>query len=250
MYYFLEDGAISLFLWRSSSQIPVIFPNVRAFTFKWVYVGLPLHSLMAFLCAARLVEKPELIPTFSLGCVAWLLLATMEMRSHNPNPWKRSKPMSKMIYSLILGKYANAQTIKPEENLCAIKEHDSRWKKRLKDAEEKAAQRALQYAQEQEEYLKQMEEIGDERDTDISTKLGGFSVDPTKRWLLPIQEWLGIICEAIRVLKNVIIWEECYITFWIALGSFLLSIISYFIPWAFLTKWTLRVIGMWCCGNI
>ena len=245
VYYFLEDGAISLFLWRSSSQIPIPLPDLRTFTLKWVYVGIPLHSIVAFLCAIQLVENPELIPTYSLGCIAWLLFATMEMRSHNPNPWKRSKPMSKLMYSLIVGKNAmDAQTIKPNENLEASKEHDDKWKKRLKDAEEKAAQRALQYAQEQEEYMKQMQEIGDERDTDISTKLGGFSVDPTKQWLLPIQEWLGIICEAIRVQKNIIIWEECYITFWIALGSFLLSIISYFVPWAFLTKWTLRIIGM------
>jgi hypothetical protein len=134
-----------------------------------------------------------------------------------------------------------AQSIEPNENLRDIEEFDSRWAQRLKDAEEKAAQRALEYAKEQEEYLKQMEEIGD--DTDISTKLGGFSVDPTKRWLLPIQEWLGIICEWIRILKNIIVWEECYITFWVALFSFFLSIISYFVPWAFLTKWTLRIVG-------
>jgi hypothetical protein len=207
VYYFLEDGAISLFLWRSSSIIPIPLPDLRSFSLKWVDLGLPLHSILAFLCATRIIEHPELIPTYSLGCIAWLLIATMEMRSHNPNPWKRSKPMSKMVYSLIVGKNAmGAQAIQPNENLDALTEHDKKWKQRLKDAEEKAAQRALEYAKEQEEYLKQMEEIGDERDTDISTKLGGFSVDPTKRWLLPIQEWLGIICEWIRVLKNIIVW--------------------------------------------
>lgn len=147
-----------------------------------------------------------------------------------------------MLYAFVVGKKVfGAQSIKQNENLNAIKEHESKWKLRLKDAEEKAAQRALEYAKQQEEYLKEMNEIGE--DTDISTKLGGFSIDPTKQWLLPIQEWLGIICEAIRVTKNVIIWEECYISFWIALGSFLLSVISYFVPWSFLTKWTLRIIG-------
>ena len=123
-----------------------------------------------------------------------------------------------------------SQSIKANENLKAIEEHENRWKTRRKDAEKKAAQKALEYAKQQEEYLEQMDAVGG--NTDITTKMGwGFSIDPTKRWLLPIHEWLGIICETVRVIKNIIVWEECYITFWVALGSFLLSIIFYFIPW-------------------
>ena len=147
-----------------------------------------------------------------------------------------------MVCSLIIGRnILEPQTIEPDENLDAIKQHDSKWELRLKDAEKKAAERALEYATQQVEYVKQMDLIG--LDTDISTKIGGFSIDPTKAWLLPIQEWLGYICEAVRVIKNIIVWEECYITFWIALGSFILSIMSYFMPWAFLIKWTLRILG-------
>lgn len=269
VYYFLEDGFVSLFLWRSSSIVTIPLPDIKTFSLRWVNIGLPLHSLTAFICATRLVENLQLLPSFSFGCVAWLLFATMEMRSHSPNPWKRSKPLTKMLYAFVMGKKVfGAQTIDQNENLDAIREHESKWKLRLKDAEEKAALKALEYQKQQEEYLKEMNEIGE--DTDISTKIGGFSIDPTKQWLLPIQviisdsflsitktilivqpsnifriiqEWLGIICESIRVTKNVIVWEECYISFWIALGSFMLSVMSYFVPWSFLTKWIMRIIG-------
>eukprot|EP00804_Cyclotella_cryptica_P003215 CCRYP_010465-RB/>CCRYP_010465-RB protein AED:0.11 eAED:0.11 QI:193/1/1/1/0.61/0.57/14/6319/1145 len=241
VYYYLEDAVISLFLWRSSSIVPLPLPDFRTFIVKWVNVPFPLHSIMAFLCATSLVENLDLVPSFLFGCIGWLLIATVEKRNNNPSPWQRSKPLVQLLYSLVIGKnVVGAQTIEPNENLKATEEYESMWKQRLKEAQQKADQRALEYAKQQEEYLKEMEEIGE--DTDISTKIGGFSVDPTKRWLLPIQEWLGIICEALRIVKNIIIWEECYLSFWIALGSFLLSIVFYFVPWAFLTKWTLRIV--------
>ena len=62
-----------------------------------------------------------------------------------------------------------SQSIKANENLKAIEEHENRWKTRLKDAEKKAAQKALEYAKQQEEYLEQMDAVGG--NTDITTKI-------------------------------------------------------------------------------
>jgi hypothetical protein len=169
------------------------------------------------------------------------LLATVEMRSNDPNPWKRSKPFSHLLSSLFFGKYlVGPQTIAAHENVNEIQASETKWGNRLREAEEKANQRSLEYYKQQEEYYKELEELGDAGD-DISTKIGGFSIDPTKQYLLPIQEWLGIICDILRITKNIVIWEECYISFWIAIGSFILAVAFYFVPWAFLIGWTLRI---------
>ena len=52
----------------------------------------------------------------------------------------------------------------------------------------------------------------------------------------------GITCTWLRVFKNIFCWEECYISFWIAISSFFLSVAVFFLPWGFLLKWTLRII--------
>jgi F0F1-type ATP synthase assembly protein I len=251
IYYYLEDATKSLVLWRSSSTVPLPLPNFKAFGVQWVKVGVPLHSMLAFLLATSLVENLELVPSFSFGCIVWMMIATLEMRAHNPNPWKRSQRLSRLLYSLVIGKnISSARAIEPNENLDAIKRAEEMWKERLKDAKEKAEKRALQYQKEQEQYWQEMAEL--EADADIGTKLGGLSFDPTKAWLLPIQQWLGIICESLRVVRNVIYWEEPYISFWITLGCLLLSLLFYFVPWGFVVRWTLRIVGMynaciWSC---
>ena len=78
--------------------------------------------------------------------------------------------------------------------------------------------------------------------------VGGFALDPTRAYLYPIQQYLRVGCIWLRVLKNILVWEECYISFWVTMLSFALSVIVFFIPWSWLIKWTLRIIVWVCLG--
>ncbi len=91
-------------------------------------------------------------------------------------------------------------------------------------------------------YTQDLEEIGD-ADQDLSAQtVGGFALDPTRAYLFPIQQYLRVACTWLRVFKNIMVWEECYISFWIAMISFVISVVVFFIPWGWLIKWLLRVI--------
>jgi hypothetical protein len=93
----------------------------------------------------------------------------------------------------------------------------------------------------QEEYEREMEELGD--DVDIASKTSrGVSIDPFKPILYPIQQNLGMLCRYLRHAGYIITWEECYISFWATTACFLLSFIFLFVPWFFILRWTARLV--------
>jgi hypothetical protein len=113
---------------------------------------------------------------------------------------------------------------------------------RLQYAHAKAKKWYEEYNKNNEQYLKDLAEIGDASEDLTAQTAETVYLNPTKVYLVPIQNLLRVICIWLRVLKNIIVWEECYISFWITLSSFFLSIILFFIPWGFLIRWSLRVI--------
>ena len=117
-----------------------------------------------------------------------------------------------------------------------------RWEKRLREAEKRAKSRADEYVKEQEKYWKDLEEIGDTNQDLSELRGGGFFLDPVRGYLYPYQQWLRIGCIWMRVFKNILIWEECYISFWIALTSLALAVVNFFLPWGLILKWTLRIV--------
>ena len=84
---------------------------------------------------------------------------------------------------------------------------------------------------------------------DISTKVGengGLTLDPTqvlKPYLYPSQLHLLFVCKWLRFFKNILLWEECYYSFWVVLVCFAMSVVFWFVPWCFLTKWTARIVA-------
>lgn len=78
------------------------------------------------------------------------------------------------------------RAIEANENTAGIQEDVDFWDKRVRDAEKKAKKRAEEYAREQEQYLKDLEEIGDASGDLSIQKRGGFSLpDPTRAYLYP-----------------------------------------------------------------
>ena len=155
---------------------------------------------------------------------------------------QRNKSFRNMLLCLIRGKERRQLKIEANENCDLISAELNFWDERVKLAEERARIRAEEYARQQEEYLQELEEIGDVQYDLSAQTVGGFALDPTRAYLYPIQQYLGVACEALRIFKNILLWEECYLSFWIVVISFTLAAITFFVPWRFIIGWTSRIV--------
>jgi hypothetical protein len=229
---YIEDAALSLLLWRGQFSLTV---------FRTEFM-LPIHSLFAFILAVVLVENPELYPSFCFACIAWLLLAVVGWREKNPDVWSRCHSFAEIFEKVIFGKCSTGpHDIKSFHDFDKAAAAVETWMKRIKAADELAKRQEAEASKEEAEYLKEMEEIGD-ADADISTKVGGLSIDPFKSTLYPVQLLLADCCRVLRFVKNIVRWEEAYFSFWITVGSAFLAIVSAFVPWFFLIQWTARIV--------
>jgi hypothetical protein len=231
--FHVEDGIMTLLLWRG--HLPV---KIGSSTIK-----LPIHSLYAFLVAITLVENPQLYPSFCFASIAWLLLAVMGARRHTANVWGRSKSYGEIMQQLIFGEITTPPpSYKPFHNYEHAKDELEEWVRRIEESEKRADREYVEAQKLEEERLQELEEIGD-ADADISTKVGGgISFDPIKAALFPVQQLVGVICRKLRFVRNIIIWEECYFSFWIANGCMILAVASLFVPWFWLILWTSRIV--------
>mmetsp|Transcript_30577 Transcript_30577/g.40064 ORF Transcript_30577/g.40064 Transcript_30577/m.40064 type:complete len:324 (-) Transcript_30577:611-1582(-) len=194
--------------------------------------------------AVFLVEKPRLLPSFFFFGIAWFMCATMWFKHYSPDPWIRCKSFSDFFIALILG-YQSAETIEAHENEEKAIASKEEWDQRVKAAEEaaaKAAEEAAKAAEAEEKLLKEFGENapGEEEAAEGSTGFPKISI--LKPILFPIQQNLALVCYYGRVVRNVIIWEESYFSFWITFSSLVLGVVFVFLPWVFLLKWTLRII--------
>ena len=230
--YYLMDAIESLLFWR---------PQVRVLGSIW----LPIHSLGVFLACIILAENPYYYPPFFCFGIAWFLFAVQHWRNNAPNPWGKTKTFSEMFMMLALGKsFKGPDSIAAHENEEASNKLDAEFAARVKAAEERAAKNQEEQMKALEEHEKLMADIGEQTaDTDTSTKGGGLSINPLKPILYPIQQYLGMACEGLRLLRNVVLWDESYIAFLLSAGSLVLGIVSLFVPWAFITRWTSRIIA-------
>jgi hypothetical protein len=160
------------------------------------------------------------------------------MRTANPNPWLRCKGFSYLLMSLIMGDCVKKPHLVEANEGKAI----DILTERFEDAKAKATKWYEEYNKNNAQYLKDMAEIGDTSEDLSAQTAESVTLSPTRVYLVPIQNILRIACIGLRIFKNIILWEECYISFWITLSSLVLSFILLFIPWGFLIRWSLRVI--------
>ncbi len=229
----IEDAAMTLLLWRGHFAITIFGKKLL----------LPIHSLTAFTMAVILVENPELYPSFCFACVAWLLIAAVDRRQENPDVWSRCHSFTEILEKVVVGSCSTKpHNIKPFYRFDEAKSAAEKWMNRIKNAEELAKRQELEAAKEEAENLKDMQAIG-EANADISTKVGGgLSLDPLKSTLYPIQIILAQCCGGLRLVKNIVTWEESYFSFWITVGCAFLAVVCAFVPWFFLLRWTSRIV--------
>lgn len=236
--YYIKDFVAGLFLWRSTSRFTI---------FGKKEISLPLNSMCAFLMAIKLVEKPTLLPTFCFFNLGWLLTVAMRWRNLHPNPWMRCPTIRDLVLVLIFGKtrQLSSEKIGINEGKEEAENYSKKWADLITNAEKKAAKQAAEIAKEQEELYRELEEGGG-ANTDIASSLGGPNLTPmamAKKYLYPIQQAMIIVCEVVRFVRNIILWEEPIYSFWITMISFTLSVLFYFVPWAFIVRWLSRLIA-------
>jgi len=167
----------------------------------------------------------------------------MGYRRRSPDVWSRCKSYPELARALVLGESkAPPETIEAYQNYDEAQVFLEQWKERIAKAERDAAKAYEESVRAQEEHAKEMEDLGLNQQTDISTKRGGISVDPFKPILFPVQQNLAMLCRYFRHVKYILIWEECYLSFWIVTACILLGLVFLFVPWFFLLKWTARAL--------
>lgn len=231
---YVKEALITLLFWRGHHSVMV---GGKGFL-------LPAHSMVAFVVGVLVVEYPRLIPSFYFLAIAWLLLATMMFRRDHPNSWYRCKTFFDMLAAVVQGDSFPPAQIAPRQDEQAILAYEEEWQRKV-DREFKAAEEAKQVAAEDADEAERVAEIIGNADNDISTKKKvGFpvSVDLLKPYLEPIQAYLAVACRLLRYGRNVLLWEECYLSFWVTLGCLVLSVSSLFVPWFFVIRWTSRLI--------
>lgn len=151
---------------------------------------------------------------------------------------------------LLLNKKLTPETIKANQNADEARERDEYWEKLIESREKKALRLRLEIAEENRELEKDLIEAKGDSD-DISTKMSKISVDPfilLKPYLYPIQQSLVTICTMIRVVKNVLLWEESHYSFFVSLTALSLAILFLFLPWIFIFRWTARILAWGLLG--
>jgi hypothetical protein len=196
------------------------------------------------------VENPHFLPSFFFLSMAWFLTAVMSFRRRAPNPWTRCKSYVELFNMLVLGNsMAPPDLIRPYENNQESSAVIDEWQQRLIETEERNKKAYEDSLKAQQEYEKDMAEIGEAK-TDISTKAGGVSVDPFKPIFFPIQKNLAMFCRTLRYARAIVTWDECYFTFWITTISVILGVAFLFVPWLWILKWSARftvwsIFGPW-----
>ncbi len=224
---------MGLFLWRNSFEFSALGKEF----------GIPLNSMCAFIMAITLVEKPRLLPSFSFLTLGWLLTVSMQWRIDHPNPWRRCPTFRELCLVLLFGKQRplSPEEIEVKEREDEALKYDKFWADLISKEEKKAVEQAAEIAKEQEELQRELEEAGG-ANTDIASSTEGLGLKVARKYLYPIQQILLYVCEIVRFIRNIILWEESLYSFWVTFLSFSLSVLLFFVPWGFIVRWSSRVV--------
>jgi hypothetical protein len=206
---------------------------------------LPLHSMTAFFWGMMIAYDFNKFPSFLVFSVGWIFLACNEYALRHPSPWHKSRRYFSLLTPLILG-VPSYERIEKNTNLEAIKEYEEKQAKIKKQKQEEAELELKQQQQLQKEF-------GDGQDIDITTEKGSllpFAVNPLKPILHPVQLQLGGYVIQARIVKSILLWQETYYAFWITTCSLVGSLVIFWVPWAFLLRWTMRIVFFLCSGPL
>jgi hypothetical protein len=218
--YAIGDALKSLMFWRGQVEIFSIM--------------VPIHSLVFYVMATTLVERPQLIVPYTLLGIAWTMLATLSLRRHHPSPWERCPSFLQFLHILRTGRSSvPVKSVKVHEGAEAAEAYEEAWKKRLEEDRMIAARKA--------ELLKEINDIGDANiHTQISTA-GPIPLDLLMR-LSRYQAIVGRLCQKFRLVKIILTWEESVVSFWVTASFLCAGLFGLILPWGFILTWTGRIV--------
>jgi hypothetical protein len=243
----VADALLTVFMWRGHFPITLGF-----FKKKWTF-KVPLHSMIAFTWGIILAHDFEKIFSFLCFWVAWVLLATLDFRMSNPNPWKRPRSYLELLGILLFNKSFVRVEVRPNENIEAILQHDEQLAERLR-MRNLALENMRVEKENNEKRLQEEGEALDQYDLDPTTKMTGglaqIALAPFKSVLFPAQMTLYRVCVTLRVASSIILWNDSIAAFWIVTVALLSSLLVAWIPWAFIFRWGFKifvyvVLGPW-----
>lgn len=97
---------------------------------------MPLHSVLAFVSATYVIERPPLFPAYFFFCVAWVMSVLMIRQNRNPSPWFRKKAFSHHLYEFVPlrpGGIDNGRTIEAHEGFEENKKLNEERKQLMED---------------------------------------------------------------------------------------------------------------------
>eukprot|EP00804_Cyclotella_cryptica_P025385 CCRYP_016517-RB/>CCRYP_016517-RB protein AED:0.00 eAED:0.00 QI:485/1/1/1/0/0/2/1112/991 len=223
--YVVSDAMTSIIFWRGQVKVGN----------AW----LPLHSAIVFYFSVCVVERPQLLPSFFFFACGWVMMASMFRREMHPNPWRRGHPFSYYWNILIYGESMYVpKPIQPLEGYKETLKYEKIRQDRLDEDEARWAKQA--------ELDAKVKNISDDSIIRTKAKANAPLTDPISSlaasYLLPYQQRLGRYCKKIRYARNVVNWSESVISFWLTLVFFACGAAALIVPWAFLLKWTSRVV--------
>lgn len=233
--FYIQEALTNLLLWRINEEISIRIPFLSQA--KPITIYIPLHSMLAFFIGVSIIEKPHLLPSFMMGCIGWMMLATMQFRLKHPSRWRSCKSFFDLFWALVTGNSCRqSRAIEAFEHENEAKAFDEFFSRRIEEATKAANERRLIQLKVQEEVTKEMNELNE------AGQPSPFSLDPFRPHLFPIQMQLKFVCDSLLFARHIILWDNAYYSFWITIGSLVSAIAFLFIPWCFLVRWGTRVV--------
>mmetsp|Transcript_8253 Transcript_8253/g.17758 ORF Transcript_8253/g.17758 Transcript_8253/m.17758 type:complete len:1105 (-) Transcript_8253:213-3527(-) len=222
--YVVSDGIKSLVFWRGQVRVG----GVR----------LPLHSMLVFYLSTIVIEKPRLLPSYFLFGCAWILITNMLNKQAHPSPWRRGHSLAEYLAVLLDSASGHRpREIEPYEGSKEALKLEEAWKKRIADDDANYSKQALLDAK--------VEAIQSEAVIRTRTKAKNLIEDPVSSLagnkLLPYQQRLSRYCMKIRLVRNVLNWEESPWSFFLTMALLGASFVALFIPWGLICKWSIRI---------
>jgi len=235
----IVDALKVVVLWRGH------FPLKFYFCKKMYRFNFPFHSILAFTWGIILSNDFDKIFSFICFWFAWILLATLEYRRNNPNPWKKPRTYLELLGILLFNKSYVNHKIAVNENIEEIMDFDERRAERWKIRKE-----AIHFMQLRNEFdtktlekeSKEVEKQAHNSENIMSVGYNQIILAPFKDILMPVQILLYKTCVILRVASSIVTWRDSVIAFWLVTVAFVLSFIMALIPWSFLFRWTFRLL--------
>lgn len=204
--------------------------------------------MTAFVWGVVVTWNWERLPAFLVFSIGWALWACNEHVNRHPSRWYNSPSYHDLMRRLVTNTTAS-ETVEPNANV----EEAIAYEKEIEDIQKR---RDLEQQEEAEHELALQAELGEEmQDAEAAEEIGkyggifkGVSVNPLKPVLYPIQKELRKVIYATRIARSIVLWNECYYAFWLANACFLVALLFFFVPFAFILRWTMRIIVLVALG--